>query len=91
MTVPGGSPPVPVTLYTRAGCHLCAEAATALATLARALPIAVTTIDVDLDLRLLARFNDLVPVIAVADEIVTTAPIDLAAVRAAVRSANSVR
>jgi hypothetical protein len=78
---------VTVTLYTRAGCHLCEEAAGALAGLARELPIEVRPVDVDLDLELLRRFNDLVPVVAVADEVVASAPIDLDAVRAAVRSA----
>ena len=82
---------VEVTLYTRAGCHLCEDARTALDTLARDLPIEVTAVDVDLDLELLRRFNDLVPVIAVADEIVTSAPIDLGAIRSAIGSAASVR
>lgn len=78
---------VAVTLYTREGCHLCEQAATALAALARELPIEVTSINIDLDLALLDRFNDIVPAIAVADDLVTNAPIDLDAVRAAVRSA----
>lgn len=78
---------VPVTLYTRQGCHLCEEAAAGLAVIARELPIEVTPVDIDLDLALLERFNDIAPAIAVADELVTNAPVDLGAVRAAVRSA----
>ena len=75
---------VPVTLYTRAGCHLCEEAAASLEAIARDIPIEVTPVDVDLDMELLHRFNDLVPVVAVADEVVTTAPIDLDAIRRAI-------
>ena len=40
---------VPVTLYTRQGCHLCEEAAAGLDALALQLPIEVTAIDIDLD------------------------------------------
>ena len=87
MTDARGASPVPVTLYTREGCHLCEDAAAALATLARDLPIEVTPVNVDLDLALLERFNDPVPVIAVVDEVVTAAPIDLGAVRTAVSAA----
>lgn len=87
MTAPGAATLVPVTLYTRAGCHLCEEAATGLAALARDLPIEVTPVDIDLDLALLEQFNDIAPAIAVAGDLVTNAPVDLEAVRAAVRSA----
>lgn len=78
---------VPVTLYTRVGCHLCEVAAAGLDTVARELGFEVDAIDVDLDLELLERFNDFVPVIAVAGEVVTSAPIDLDAVRSAVCAA----
>lgn len=78
---------VSVTLYTRAGCHLCDVAALGLEGVARELGVEVEAVDIDLDLELLERFNDLVPVIAVAGEVVTSAPIDLDAVRAAVRAA----
>ncbi len=76
-----------VVLYTRVGCHLCEEAASGLDGVARELGFEVEAVDVDLDLELLEHFNDLVPVIAVAGEMVTSAPIDLDAVRAAVRAA----
>ena len=79
--------PVPVTLYTRVGCHLCEEAAAALTALARELPIEVTPVDIDLDLALLDRFNDVAPAIAVAGELVTHAPVDLNAVRTAAAAA----
>ena len=78
---------VTVTLYTRAGCHLCEEAAAGLEALARELPIEVLSVDIDADADLRARFNDIAPAIAVGGELVTNAPIDLAAVRAAVRAA----
>ena len=81
-----GATPVSVTLYTRQGCHLCEEAATALAALVRTLPIEVTPVDIDLDLTLLERFNDTAPAIAVNGDVVTSAPIDLNAVRRAVRA-----
>ncbi len=87
VTAPDGAPPVSVTLYTRQGCHLCEDAATALAALARELPIEVTPVDIDLDMDLLRRFNDVAPAIAVAGEVVTNAPVDLAAVRRAVQAA----
>jgi len=82
---------VPVTLYTRQGCHLCEDAAVGLEAIGRELPIEVTPVDIDLDLALLERFNDIAPAIAVADELVTNAPVDLDAVRIAVRAALSGR
>lgn len=87
MTVPGGASLVQITLYTRVGCHLCEQAATGLEAIARELPIEITAVDIDLDLALLERFNDVAPAIAVADELVTNAPVDLEAVRRAVRAA----
>ena len=76
-----------VTLYTRAGCHLCEQAAAGLEALARELPIEVHPVDIDADPALLARFNDTAPAIAISDEVVTSAPVDLDAVRAAIRQA----
>ncbi len=72
-----------VVFYTRVVCHLCEEVASGLEAVARELGFKVEPVDVDLDLELLERFNDLVPVIAVAGEVVASAPIDLDAVRAA--------
>lgn len=91
MTAPDALPSVPVTLYTRAGCHLCEEAAAGLEAIGREFPIDVHPVDIDLDLTLLKQFNDIAPAIAVADRLVTNAPIDLDAVRGAVRSALSGR
>ena len=78
---------VEVTLYTREGCHLCEDAAAALAALARELPIEVHPIDIDADLALRERFNDVAPAIAVAGQVVTSAPVDIEAVRKAIRQA----
>lgn len=88
MTVPGGASPVRVTLYTREGCHLCEDAAAALADLARELPIEVHPIDIDADPVLKQRFNDVAPAIAVAGQVVTSAPVDIEAVRQAIRQAS---
>lgn len=88
MTVPGGASPVQVTLYTRDGCHLCEDAAAALATLARELLIEVLPVDIDADPALKQRFNDVAPAIAVAGQVVTSAPVDIEAVRQAIRQAS---
>jgi glutaredoxin len=77
---------VSVTLYTRANCHLCQEAAAALSVLATQLPIDVAPVDIDADPALRARFNDAVPVIAVEGTVVSSAPIDLEAVRLAIEA-----
>lgn len=50
----------PLTLYTRAGCHLCEQAEAHLRTLA----FAFTVVDVDRDAALRARHGDDVPVLA---------------------------
>ena len=78
---------VAVTLYTRVGCHLCEQAAASLQALGRTLDIEVLPVDIDLDMTLLKRFNDIVPAIEINGEVVTAAPVDLLAVRRAVQSA----
>lgn len=50
----------PLTLYTRAGCHLCDLAAEHLA----ALEFTVQAVDIDRDPQLRARWTDHVPVLA---------------------------
>jgi glutaredoxin len=49
----------PVTLYTRAGCHLCDDAKEALTRLG----VTWTEVDVDADAALLTRYGTRVPVI----------------------------
>ena len=52
-----------VVLYTRAGCHLCAEAKQQLRELRRKAAFALREVDIDQDPELRQRYNDEVPVI----------------------------
>jgi glutaredoxin len=54
-----------VTLITRAGCHLCEEAETALTGLSSELGFSFECVDVDGDPRLANEYSDRVPVILV--------------------------
>ncbi|HEX5496758.1 MAG TPA: glutaredoxin family protein [Mycobacteriales bacterium] len=54
-----------VTLLTRAGCHLCDDALTALAALAGELGTGWEQVDVDADAELRGEYGDLVPVVLV--------------------------
>ena len=54
-----------VLLYTREGCHLCAEAETAVARICADLGEIFTTVDIDTDPELRAEYGDRVPVIMV--------------------------
>jgi thiol-disulfide isomerase/thioredoxin len=55
------------TLYSRSYCHLCDDMLAALQAMAGAQPFAVDVIDVDADPALVARFDELVPVLFGAD------------------------
>ena len=68
-----------VTLYTRAGCHLCEDAEALL----RRLGYDVTPVDVDADRGLQARYGDEVPVLAVNGRVVLSGIIREQAVRKA--------
>jgi hypothetical protein len=70
-----------VTLYTRANCGLCNEAIEELWMLRGPLGFTLVSRNVDDDPALIERFNDVVPVIAVGDEIVAQAPIDFDGLR----------
>ena len=50
-------------LVTRAGCHLCEDAAATLAPIAEEAGLSVTPVDVDADPELQAEFGDRVPVV----------------------------
>jgi glutaredoxin len=76
-----------VILYTRQDCHLCDDAAEMLDDLAAELRFTITTIDIDTDEAFLARYNDVVPVIVVADKVVAMAPVDRDALRQALKTA----
>ncbi len=79
------SAPEPVTLYTRADCHLCDEARALLDTLAGDLGFTVEAIDIDADKDLCARYDYAVPVIALGTEEIARAPIRAAALEARLR------
>lgn len=51
-----------VTLYARAGCHLCDEARTVIEAVCRELGESFTEVDIDTDPTLQERFTDEVPV-----------------------------
>jgi glutaredoxin len=54
-----------ITLFTRAGCHLCDDARAALAGLAGELGVRWQEFDVDADVELRGEYGDLVPVVLV--------------------------
>lgn len=82
-----------VTLFTRADCHLCAEAGALLTRLAASMravqggPFTVDAVDVDTDPALTDRYGDRVPVIAVDGREIATAPIEEIALRRALTAA----
>jgi len=59
--------PLDLTLYTRAGCHLCDEMKTALAPLAREFGARITEVDVDQAEELRAMYGHDVPVLFLGD------------------------
>ena len=75
--------PLTLTLYTRANCSLCDDAAALLDRLADSLRFRWTPVDVDRDPALRARFDSLLPVIALGEEVLATAPLSEPVVRAA--------
>ncbi len=56
---------VKVTLYTRAGCHLCDDAKLVLDAVREARPFALDVVDIDTDAALVALYTTEVPVITV--------------------------
>ncbi|MEA2292087.1 MAG: hypothetical protein QOF17_1107 [Solirubrobacteraceae bacterium] len=57
-----------VTLYGRPGCHLCDDARAALGRVAAREPFALREVDVEADDRLLARYLERIPVVALDGE-----------------------
>jgi glutaredoxin len=57
---------ITVTLYTRAGCHLCDDAKEVLDAVRAEEPFALEVVDIDGDPALRALYTDEVPVVAVA-------------------------
>jgi hypothetical protein len=76
-----------VTLYTREGCHLCEVADHQLRALQMSVPFHLHQVDITSDPDLERRFLIEIPVVAVNDEVITSAPIDVALVRRAVLDA----
>ncbi len=56
---------VKVTLYTRAGCHLCDDANLVLDAVPKSRPFALDVVDIDTDAALVALYTTEVPVITV--------------------------
>ena len=69
-------PTTEVTLYRRRNCGLCDDALFELRDLARDLPFEIMERDIDDDLELQSRYNDVIPVIAIGDTEIAHAPID---------------
>ncbi len=65
-----------VTLYTRRECVLCNETAEALRRLAPGLDFTLTELDIDADVALRERYNEIVPVVAAGECIIAAAPAD---------------
>lgn len=63
MSPPAGLPKV--TLYTRAGCHLCDQAYQVILQARRSAAFAFEAVDIDADAGLRALYNEEVPVIAI--------------------------
>jgi predicted thioredoxin/glutaredoxin len=82
----GGDAPQ-VTLYTRPGCHLCDVAAVQLRALQSSVRFRLASVSIEGDEELERRYLLEIPVVAVDGEVVTQAPVDLEAVRAAVVAA----
>jgi glutaredoxin len=57
-----------VTLYGRPGCYLCDDARAALARVGASAPFALEEIDIESDDRLLARYLERIPVVALDGE-----------------------
>jgi glutaredoxin len=71
-----------VTLYTRAGCHLCEEAERVLA----ANGIAFARVDIESDDELFKRYLERIPVVAVDGEDLSDFEVDVVALRNKLRS-----
>jgi glutaredoxin len=70
-----------VTLYTRAGCHLCEETKRALGPLLEEFGLHLSEIDVDGDPHLAARYGQEVPVIFLGGRKVAKYRVDMRAFR----------
>ncbi|HEV8056452.1 MAG TPA: glutaredoxin family protein [Nocardioidaceae bacterium] len=62
MSTPGTADRARVTLYSRPGCHLCADARTVIATVCAELGVEWDETDITTDDRLEARYREQIPV-----------------------------
>lgn len=76
-----------VVLYTRKICGLCDETLAELRALRSEFGFNLVERDIDTDDDLRQKYNDIVPVVAVAGEVVAHAPVDHAALRDAIAAA----
>ena len=72
-----------LTLYTRAGCHLCEEMKAALAPVLREFSLPLREVDVDSDAALAARFGEEVPVLFLGERKIAKYRLDLKQTRRA--------
>ena len=70
-----------VTLYTRAGCHLCEEAEAVLARVREETAFVLERVDIETDDALFKRFLERIPVVAVDGEEVFDYVVDAAELR----------
>jgi glutaredoxin len=64
-----------ITLYTRPGCHLCEDAVDMLERLATRLSLAIVEVNILEDANLYERYRHSIPVVAIGEGPVLTAPI----------------
>lgn len=76
-----------VILYTRKDCGLCHEAAAELRALQGAMRFDLREVDIDTDAALREQYTDVIPVIACGGRVIAQAPIESAALRAALARA----
>ena len=83
--------PIPVTFYTKPGCHLCEDVADQLEALGAQWPLTISAVDITADLELHRRYWSTIPVVVIGATTLQ-APItsaDLAAALARVRLAQT--
>lgn len=81
---------IEVTLYTKAGCHLCEDVKEMLGELTAVYPHHLSEIDITGDRDLFARYHLTIPVVHVG-QIELQAPITLAQLKSALQAADSNR
>jgi len=65
----GRREPVPLTLYTRVGCHLCEEMKATIDRIRVNIPWTLSEVDIDTDPALVERFGRSIPVLAIAGRV----------------------